>query len=139
MKGKNTMTKIIELAHALGEEIAKSDEIKNLERAKSIFDADEELQAKMREYETDRTLLGQEFSKADGADQNVITSIKERLEELSRVIAANEKYIEFANAQKAMNDLMNSVNAEIKFCITGERPSTCTHDCSSCGADCASR
>ena len=127
------MTKIIELAHALGEEIAKSDEIKNLERAKSIFDADEELQAKMREYEADRTLLGQEFSKADAADQNVITTIKERLEELSRVITANANYTEFANAQKAMNDLMNSVNAEIKFCITGERPSTCTHDCSTCG------
>ena len=127
------MTKIIELAHALGEEIAKSDEIKNLEKAKSVFDADEDLQAKMREYETERALLGQEFSKADGADEKVISTIKERLEELSRVITVNANYIEFANAQKAMNDLMNSVNAEIKFCITGERPTTCTHDCSTCG------
>ena len=34
---------------------------------------------------------------------------------------------------KALNALMAEVNAEIKFCITGERPSTCTHDCSTCG------
>ena len=36
-------------------------------------------------------------------------------------------------AQNSLNNLMASVNAEIKFCITGERPSTCTHDCSTCG------
>ena len=32
---------------------------------------------------------------------------------------------------KAMNKLMTEVNAEIKFCITGERED-CTHDCSTC-------
>ena len=128
------MTKIIELAHALGEEIAKSDEIKNLESAKSVFDQDEELQAKMREYETERMLLGQEFAKdSSESSEKVISELKARLEVLSAEITANSKYTDFANAQKAMNDLMNSVNAEIKFCITGERPSDCTHDCSTCG------
>ena len=33
------MTKIIELAHNLGEEIAKSDEIANLNKAKAAYDA----------------------------------------------------------------------------------------------------
>ena len=127
------MTKIIELAHALGEEIAKSDEIKNLEAAKKNFETDEELQGKMREYEADRMLLGQEFAKDDAADKSVIESLKSRLEELSREITVNANYLVFSNAQKDMNALMDSVNAEIKFCITGERPSTCTHDCSTCG------
>lgn len=128
------MTKIIELAHALGEEIAKSEEIKNLEAAKKVFDSDSELQGKMSEYETERVLLGQEFSKEkDEADAKAIANLKARLEELSAEITANPHYTDFANAQKAMNDLMNSVNAEIKFCITGERPSSCTHDCSTCG------
>lgn len=128
------MTKVIELAHKLGEEIAKSDEIKNLEAAKAAFDKDAALQAKMSEYETERVLLAQEFSKEpDKADAIAISNLKERLEELSREINSNPIYTEFANAQKAINELMNSVNAEIKFCITGERPSTCTHDCSTCG------
>ena len=128
------MTKIIELAHALGEEIAKSDEIKNLENAKNAFEKDADLQAKMSEYEADRMLLGEEFSKnADDMDQKAIADIRARMEELSAIICANEAYIAFANAQKAMNDLMAEVNGEIKFCITGERPSTCTHDCSTCG------
>ncbi len=128
------MTKIIELAHALGEEIAKSEEIKNLEACKKAFETDEELQAKMREYETERMLLREEFNKAETEDnQAAIEALKKRLEELSVEITANAHYTDFANAQNALNTLMDSVNAEIKFCITGERPSTCTHDCSTCG------
>lgn len=128
------MTKIIELAHALGEEIAKSEEIKNLNSTKEKFDADEALQAKMREYEAERMLLGQEFAKENGeADERAIADLRARIDELTKEISKSPVYLEFANAQKAMNDLMASVNAEIKFCITGERPSTCTHDCSTCG------
>ena len=128
------MTKLIELAHNLGEEIAKSEEIKTLNRTKDAFDNNEELQAKMREYEAERLLLGQEYAKEKGeADEIAIANLKARVEELTKEISTSPVYVEFANAQKAMNDLMASVNAEIKFCITGERPSTCTHDCSTCG------
>lgn len=127
------MTKIIELAHALGEEIAKSDEIKNLEAAKGAFQSDEELQNKMNEYEAERMLLGQEFSKnSDEIDQRAVADIRARIEELSAEISKHPLYIAFSEAQQAMNSLMADVNAEIKFCITGERPEECTHDCSTC-------
>ena len=127
------MTKIIELAHALGEEIAKSEEIKNLEAAKDAYDRDAELQAKMSEYEAERKLLAGEFSKdSSDIDQKAVADLKARIDELAKEICVMPNYIVFANAQKAMNDLMNSVNAEIKYCITGERPSSCTHDCSTC-------
>ncbi len=127
------MTKIIELAHALGEEIAKSDEIRALEAAKDAFQADEPLQKMMAEYDAERRALGAEFAKsADESDKDVIENLKKRLEELSAEIVKNENYAAFAAAQQAMDALMADVNGEIKFCITGERPSTCTHDCSSC-------
>ena len=126
------MTKVIELAHALGMEIAKSEEIKALEAAKAAFDADAELQAKMSEYETERKLLGEEFSKStDEADERAIADLRARIEELTAEITLNPVYMTFANAQQAMNKLMADVNAEIKFCITGERDN-CTHDCSTC-------
>ncbi|MBQ7387586.1 MAG: YlbF family regulator [Clostridia bacterium] len=127
------MTKIIELAHALGEEIAKSEEIKNLEATKAAFQSDAALQEKMSEYETDRLLLGKEFAKDAGdADERAIADLRARIEELSAEISKAPAYIAFAEAQQAMNALMADVNAEIKFCITGERPSECTHDCSTC-------
>ena len=133
------MTKIIEIAHMLGMEIALSDEIKNLEAAKAEFEKNAALQAKMSEYEAERILLGQEFSKDPAeADEKAIADLRARIEELTSEISASALYIAFASAQQAMNELMNEVNAEIKFCITGERPSTCTHDCSTCGG-CGSR
>ncbi len=126
------MTKIIEIAHALGLEIAASDEIKNLEAAKAVFEADAELNAQMSEYETERKLLGEEFSKPeDEMDELAIANLRSRLEELTGIITSNPVYIAFNEAQQAMNRLMADVNAEIKFCITGERDE-CTHDCSTC-------
>ena len=126
------MTKIIELAHALGMEIAASDEIKNLENAKAAYEANAELQAKMSEYETHRRLLGEELTKNnDSIDEIAVANIRARIDELAREISANPVYITFANAQQALNRLMADVNAEIKFCITGERDN-CTHDCSTC-------
>lgn len=128
------MTKIIELAHALGEEIAQSDEIRALELAKGVFEKDEELQAKMREYEADRFLLGKELAKESSlVDEGTVSALKEKIDALAREISTSTKYIAFSHAQNSLNELMASVNAEIKFCITGERPSTCTHDCSTCG------
>jgi len=126
------MTKIIELAHNLGMEIAASEEIKALNEAKNAFDADEALQALMSEYEADRVLLGQEFSKAENEiDEKAIADLRARITELTQVISANPIYNTFAIAQQNMNKLMADVNAEIKFCITGERDN-CTHDCSTC-------
>ena len=128
------MSKIIELAHALGDEIAKSEEMKNLEAAKAAYSEDAELQAKMNEYEADRLALGQEFAKnPDEADQRAIADIRARMEELTSEITKNPTYIAFSAAQQAVNAIMKSVNDEIKFCITGERPVECTHDCSTCG------
>ncbi len=126
------MTSIIEKAHQLGLEIAASEEIKNLEAAKAAFDADEELSKLMAEYETERKLLGEEFSKpTDSIDEIAVANLRARIEELTGIIGKNPKYIAFSMAQQAMNKLMADVNAEIKFCITGERD-TCTHDCSTC-------
>lgn len=126
------MTKIIELAHALGMEIAASDEIKNLENAKAAYESNAELQAKMSEYETHRRLLGEELTKNnDSIDEIAVANIRARIDELAREISADPVYITFANAQQALNRLMADVNAEIKFCITGERDD-CTHDCSTC-------
>lgn len=125
------MTKIIELAHMLGVEISKSEEMKNLAVAKDAFEANQELQSKMSEYETDRVLLTQEYSK-DEADEKLIADLHARIDELATEITGNELYIAFVGAQAAVNALMNDVNAEIKYCITGESPSDCTHDCSTC-------
>ena len=127
------MSKIIELAKLLGEEIAKSDEICALELAKDRMERDGDLQEKMSRYETERKLLGEEFSKAsEEIDRELVNKLRGSIDELTKEISASDNYIAFAEAQNAMNNLMAGVNAEIKFAITGERPVECTHDCSTC-------
>ena len=127
------MSKIIELAKLLGDETAKSDEISALEIAKDNYQKDSELQEKMSRYEAQRKLLGEEFSKAqDEIDAELVAKLRATIEELTKEISSSANYIAFAEAQRAMNELMASVNAEIKFAITGERPAECTHDCSTC-------
>jgi cell fate (sporulation/competence/biofilm development) regulator YlbF (YheA/YmcA/DUF963 family) len=125
------MTKIIELAHMLGLEIAASSEMKKLAEAKDAFESNAELQNKMSEYETDRVLLTQEYSK-EAADEKLIADLHARIDELAAEITSDSLYVAFTQAQAEVNALMNEVNEEIKFCITGERPSDCTHDCSTC-------
>lgn len=125
------MTKIIELAHMLGLEIAASSEMKKLAEAKDAFESNADLQNKMSEYETDRVLLTQEYSK-DAADEKLIADLHARIDELATEITSDSLYVAFTQAQAEVNALMNEVNEEIKFCITGERPSDCTHDCSTC-------
>ena len=67
------MTKIIELAHMLGEQIAQSDEIKNLEASQNAYQSDSQLQAWLSEHEADRKLLADEFSKPqDEIDEKAI-------------------------------------------------------------------
>ena len=126
------MNKIIEKAHELGLEIAASAEIRDLEAAKAAYEANEELSKLMSEYEIDRRLLGEEFAKNEGeADEIAIANLRARIEELTAIITKDPVYIAFSVAQQNMNKLMADVNAEIKFCITGERDN-CTHDCSTC-------
>ena len=120
---------------ARGGVLVQQDFVKRPEAAlisKNVFDSDADLQALMSEYEADRVLLGQEFSKPDSEiDEKAIADIRARIQELTQQISANPVYIAFATAQNNMNKLMADVNAEIKFCITGERDN-CTHDCSTC-------
>ena len=128
------MDKIIELAQLLGEEIAKSDEIRSLELAKEKFEGDAALQEKMSRYEADRKLLADEFSKgSEQIDRELVDKLRGDIDSLTKEITASENYMAFSEAQRAMNALMARVNGEIKFAITGERPAECTHDCSTCG------
>ena len=70
----------------------------------------------------------------DGA---LVERLQERIRELTALVNNSPIYINFVEAEKKVSALMQQVNSEISFYAFGERP--CTHDCSSCGADCGSR
>ena len=77
--------------------------------------------------------LTEEYRK-EQKDQEMIDAIQARIESLYHTIVENPILIAYNSATEAVNALMNEVNSEITFQITGERP--CAHDCSSCGGGC---
>ena len=129
---------VIEYAKQLGEAIAKDEILQNFNEAKKAYEENLELQHFVFEYNTQRTILGNEFKK-ELSEQNeeLIKLVKAKTDELFTAITEHEIYKDFIKAQEAVNKLMSDVNSEINFYVFGERP--CSHDCSSCSSACASK
>ena len=127
-----------ECAKLLGEAVAVSEEVKGYLAAKEAYETAKEFQDKLSEYSAQRMLLGEERMKPlDAQDGELIAKSEARVETLYEEITHAEVYLALQSAQNAVNLLMQEVNSDINFYAFGERP--CTHDCSSCHADCSSR
>jgi Protein of unknown function (DUF964). len=126
---------IMELATALGQLIKEDERMKNLAVAKEAYENDKEIQHALLEYRVQQTALTEEYKKSE-TDQTLIDAIEARISLLYDSITESDIFNAFNDAQEQVNALMVSVNDEITFQITGERPSECSHDCSSCGGSC---
>ena len=124
---------IMELAAQLGQAIKADARVAKMNEAKEAYDSNEDLQKLMLEYNMQQIALGEEYKK-ETPDKNIIDAIEVRLDEIVQAVTSNELFIALNAAEEAVNALMQEVNAEITFQITGQRP--CAHDCSSCGSDC---
>lgn len=124
---------IMEIAAQLGQAIKADERITKMNEARVAYEKDEDIQKLMLEYNTQQIALAEEYKK-DPVDENIVNAIENRLNEIVSAVTTNPVFIQANEAQEAVNKLMNEVNAEIEFQITGQRP--CAHDCSSCGSDC---
>ena len=123
---------IEELAAQLGKAIKEDDRIKELNAARDAYEASEELRTLMTEYEVNQKALEFEAGKPE-TDSDLISKMQARLDELYDKIMEHPVFVRLSDAQNAVNEFMEAVNNIITFNITGELPSSCTHDCSSCG------
>ena len=123
---------IFELAAELGQALKEDEKLKRLEAAKKAYEADSALQKYMVEYEVQQKALQGEITKEE-RDTVFIDVIQKRIDELYKLIMENPIFAELNEAQADVNELMNAVNNTITFNITGEIPSSCTHNCSTCG------
>lgn len=127
-----TTENVLTLAKELAAAIKDSDVFASYERAKEASDNDEELQRLIGEFNLKRLVITNEMDK-DEPDENVINAVNEEMRVIYDKIMANEN-MKFYNIRKSYVDqLLNSVNETIMSAITGQDPSSCTHDCSTCG------
>ena len=123
---------IFELAAELGRTLKSDKRLIALEEARKAYENDERLARLLTEYEVQQKAMENEALKGE-REEVLIKMIQERIDALYDEIVASEPYKNLEAAQKEVNDLMEMVNSTITFQITGEEPSACTHDCSTCG------
>ena len=120
---------MMEMAAQLGKIIKESETYRELENAKDEYEKNEQIKQYMQEYQVDRQAL-ENASSQENPETLVIETLQNRLDELYKLITEDPVFIRLNDAQNAVNELMEQVNNEITFAITGQRP--CTHDCSTC-------
>ena len=123
---------IFELAAELGKALKADERLIKLEKAKKAYEENKTLQRNIVEFDVQQKALQQEMVKPE-KDTMFIEVIQKRIDELYKLITEDEAFVALNDAQAVVNELMNSVNTTITYNITGEMPSSCTHDCSSCG------
>ena len=123
---------IFELAAELGKALKADERLVKLEEAKKAYEENAGLQKNMVEFEVQQKALQQEIAKPE-RDTVFIEVIQKRIDELYKKITEDKDFVALNEAQAEVNELMNSVNTTITYNITGEMPSSCTHDCSTCG------
>ena len=123
---------IFELAAELGQTLKDDARIIALNKAREAFEADTAVAALMTEYEVQQNAIHEEAMKEDRSE-DVLNAIQDRIESIYNQITESESYKVLEEAQNEVNALMEAVNNTITFNITGEEPSSCTHDCSTCG------
>ncbi len=123
---------VFELAIVLGKALKNDPRLVRMDAARKAYESDAAISTLMAEYEVQQKAL-QNVAAGEDFDPQLMESIQNRINELYEKIMGHPVYVELNDAQEAVNELMNAVNNTITYAITGEMPSNCTHDCSTCG------
>lgn len=126
---------IFELAEQLGKTLKEDEKLIRLANAKKEYESNKEFGRKLIEYEVQQKAMENEMVKPE-RDMHLIELIQSRIDTLYKEIIDDPVFVELNDAQNAVNELMNAVNNTITFHITGELPSDCTHNCSTCSGGC---
>ena len=127
---------IFELAAQLGKVLKEDERLVRMAKAKEAYENDMSLRTLMREYQVQQLALEKTAGQKD-VEARFLEMIQDRINDLYNQIIEHPVYAELEAAQNDVNALMNAVNNTIMFEITGEMPSSCTHDCSTCGGGCS--
>lgn len=122
---------ILELAAQLGREVKASDLMVAYDAAEAAYIADTKLQGLIQEYSVQQRVLEEESVKPT-PNAFLVESIQSRLGALYGQIVAEPTFIAFNEAQEKVRTLLTQINNVMMQQVTGEDPTACTHDCSTC-------
>lgn len=130
------MTEIINKAKELGALIKEDPIVIKLFAAKDAYEHDEELNTLLTEYNIQQQAMTNEYGK-ETPDKDITVAIEKRIQQISDRVMSHPLFVAYGEAENDYRDLMQMVNDEINFQVTGKR--ACSGDCSACGGSCAAK
>ena len=124
---ENTKNAIVALADA----IEQDEVVLNYKAAKDNFDNDDTLSTKINEYTVQRMIF-EKAANEEEKDEELLKQIDARMKELYEEVMANPVMVALADAEAALNELLNVLNSEIQSRIVPESEHSCSGDCSGC-------
>ncbi|MBQ4353543.1 MAG: YlbF family regulator [Clostridia bacterium] len=132
---ETTLTKeMLELIAQLGALVKADPRCRAIEETIEDYERSEELNALIGEYNAQQNLLADAYAKGEELSDEVRQTIQMRIDALYDQVIEHPVYAAYVEAKNAFDALTNEIFGELQFVITGQRP--CSHDCSSCHADC---
>jgi cell fate (sporulation/competence/biofilm development) regulator YlbF (YheA/YmcA/DUF963 family) len=133
---ETTLTKeMLELIAQLGALVKADPRCTAIEHTIEDYERSEDLNALIGEYNAQQNLLADAYAKGDELTDEVRTAIQNRIDALYEQIVNHPVYVAYVEAKNAFDALTTEIFGELQFVITGQRP--CSHNCSSCHADCS--
>ncbi|MBQ8196201.1 MAG: YlbF family regulator [Oscillospiraceae bacterium] len=129
---KELKTELVELIAKVGEMVRADERYVAFEAASDAYAKDPEIATALTEYNVQQQALAAAFG-AEERDEALVSSIQNRIGELYKLITENPVYVAYREAGEEYETFTKAFYGEIEYAITGQRPSSCTHDCSTCG------
>ncbi len=128
------MAKILELAIEFAKEIQKTDEYKELQKAKKKNDEDKELNKEIENFNGLTTKVKELIAKKDSKKEE-IDRTNEEIKNAYDKVMSNENMINFNVKSNNMNILMNKINSILIDAVNGKEVSLCSlNESSECGS-----
>lgn len=128
------MSKVMDLAEALGHAIEEDEAFVQYRQAKEQYDQDEPLQQLISEYNLKKmAVMNHMSSNSSEADDTKLKQLQDELHTAYDDVVRNPVMAAFMQAQEQMEKMVSDVYGVINFHVTGEQPGSCTGSCSTCG------
>jgi anti-sigma-K factor RskA len=114
----------------LGALVRKDRRTSELAAAEDAYNKSGEMTRLVDEYNEKQSELAEAYA-ADERDDELISAIEKRINEIYDAVTNNDLYADYLRAKADYDELYSAITAELEFAITGRAP--CSHDCSSCG------
>ena len=123
---------ILEKATELGKLMKESKIVSDYNTAKAVFDADEEVNDLVGQFNLARMNLTNESQKQT-PDSSRVEELQKQTQEIYEKIMGKPAMQALDSANLALEDMVKKVNQILQSSISGEAAAGCTHDCSTCG------